>query len=94
MKGPEVHNDAELAVFLQKLTVDSDAHMIPFALRAADNVLAMSELARHTGWNREMLYRTLCERSNPRLGTLAAILDTFGLWLAVEPIRTLRHVTP
>ncbi len=38
------------------------------------------------GLNRETLYCTLSEEGNPRLDTLAAaILDAFGLRLAVEP---------
>jgi DNA-binding phage protein len=40
--------------------------------------------------NRETLYRTLSENGNPRLDTLAAILDAFGLRLSVQPAKPTR----
>jgi DNA-binding phage protein len=45
----------------------------------------MAALAEKTGLSRETLYRTLSERGNPRLDTLAAILAAFGLHLSVQP---------
>ena len=43
----------------------------------------------HAYW-RETLYRTLSERGNPRLDTLAVILAAFGLRLTVRPARKSR----
>lgn len=86
-----IHGDAELAVFLQELLADGDTRMIPAALRTAADVLGMAELARRTGLNRETLYRTLSESGNPRLDTLGAILDAFGLRLSVQPSRAPRR---
>lgn len=88
-----VHDDAELAVFLQELLADGDTRMIPVALRTAAHVLGMAELARRTGLNRETLYRTLSESGNPRLDTLGAILDAFGLRLSVQPSKPPRGRT-
>lgn len=82
-----IHDAAELAEFLQELLADGDARMIPVALRTAADVLGMAELARRTGLSRETLYRTLSERGNPRLDTLGAILDAFGLRLSVQPAK-------
>jgi probable addiction module antidote protein len=45
----------------------------------------MTALAEKAGLSRETLYRTLSERGNPRLDTLAAILAAFGLRLSVQP---------
>jgi probable addiction module antidote protein len=45
----------------------------------------MSALAERTGLSRETLYRTLSDKGNPRLDTLAAILAAFGLRLSVRP---------
>jgi probable addiction module antidote protein len=73
--------------FLAEVIHDGDTRALPLALRTAAKVLGMAELARRTGLNRETLYRTLSENGNPRLDTLAAILDAFGLRLAVEPLR-------
>lgn len=79
--------------YLAEVIRDGDTRALPQALRTVADVLGMAELARRTGLNRETLYRTLSERGNPQLDTLAAILDAFGLRLAVEPIRTRRHAT-
>jgi probable addiction module antidote protein len=46
----------------------------------------MGVLAEKTGLSRETLYRTLSEKGNPRLDTLAAILEVFGLRLSVRPV--------
>jgi probable addiction module antidote protein len=67
---------------------DGDARMVPIALRTvAEAVGGMAALAERTGLSRETLYRTLSERGNPRLDTLAALLDAFGLCLTVRPVR-------
>jgi len=70
---------------LAEVMRDSDTRALPLALRTAADVLGMAELARRTGLNRKTLYRTLSETGNPRLDTLAAILDAFGLRLNVQP---------
>ena len=65
---------------------DGDARAVPVALRTVvDAVGGMTALADKTGLSRETLYRTLSERGNPRLDTLAAILAAFGLRLTVQP---------
>lgn len=71
--------------YLAEVTRDGDTRALPLALRTAADVLGMAELSRRTGLNRETLYRTLSKRGNPRLSTIAAILDAFDLRLAVEP---------
>lgn len=75
----------DLPGYLAEVTRDGDMQALPLALRTAADVLGMAELARRTGLNRETLYRTLSGRGNPRLSTLAAILEAFGLRLALEP---------
>ena len=71
--------------YLAEVIHDGDTRALPLALRTAANVLGMAELAHRTGLSRETLYRTLSESGNPRLDTLAAILEAFGLRLAVQP---------
>lgn len=71
--------------YLAEVTRDGDTRALPIALRTAADVLGMTELSRRTGLNRETLYRTLSQRGNPRLDTLTAILEAFGLRLALEP---------
>ncbi|MCH9829059.1 MAG: putative addiction module antidote protein [Gammaproteobacteria bacterium] len=80
--------------FLAEALHDGDHRVLPPALRAAADVIGMSELAKMTGLSRETLYRTLSEKGNPRLDTLAAILSAFGLRLAVAPISRRKRATP
>jgi probable addiction module antidote protein len=75
---------------------DGDAHAVPVALRTVAEALGgMAALAKRTGLSRETLYRTLSRDGNPRLDTLAVLLDAFGLRLTVraqaKPQRTARR---
>lgn len=84
----------DLPGYLAEVMADGDTRALPVALREAADVLGMTELARRTGLNRETLYRTLSESGNPRLDTLGAILDAFGLRLSVQPAKPPRPRTP
>ena len=78
--------EEEIAYYLEEMLSDGDPRVVPVALRTvADAVGGMAALAKKTGLSRETLYRTLSERGNPRLDTLAAILAAFGLRLSVRP---------
>lgn len=72
--------------FLAEVLADGDHRALPLALRAVADVVGMTGLAARTGLNREMLYRTLSAKGNPRLDTLGAILAAFGLRLTVAPV--------
>ncbi|MEO8461116.1 MAG: addiction module antidote protein [Dokdonella sp.] len=78
----------DLPGYLADVMADSDYRALPLGLRAAADVLGMTELARRTGLNRETLYRTLSDKGNPRLDTLGTILLAFGLRLTVQPTTT------
>jgi probable addiction module antidote protein len=80
-----------MAAYIEAMLEDGDARAIPVALRTiVDAVGGMTALADKTGLSRETLYRTLSERGNPRLDTLAVILATFGLRLTVQPAQKSR----
>ena len=86
-----LRSNAEIAAYIEGMLADGDARAVPVALRTvADAVGGMSVLAERTGLSRETLYRTLSERGNPRLDTLAAILAAFNLRLSVRPTRPSR----
>jgi probable addiction module antidote protein len=73
-------------VYIEEMLADGDARAVPVALRTVAEALGgMAALAKRTGLSRETLYRTLSEKGNPRLDTLAAILAAFGLRLSVQP---------
>lgn len=77
-------NAEDVPGYLAEVIHGGDTRALPLALRDAADVLGMAELAHRTGLNRETLYRTLSENGNPRLDTLTAILEAFGLRLAVQ----------
>lgn len=82
-----LRTDADIAGYLEAMLEDGEARIVPVALRTvADAVGGMAKLAERTGLSRETLYRTLSDKGNPRLDTLAAILSVFGLRLAVAPM--------
>lgn len=81
-----LRSDHEIAIYLEGMLEDGDPRLVPIALRTvAEAVGGMAALATRTGLSRETLYRTLSPKGNPRLDTLDAILDAFGLRLAVAP---------
>lgn len=82
---------ASIPAFLADVVRDGDTRALPLALRTAADVLGMTELARRTGLSRESLYRTLSDKGNPRLDTLASILAAFGLRLSVAPVKAARR---
>jgi probable addiction module antidote protein len=70
---------------------DGDSRAVPVALRTvAEAVGGMAALASKTKLSRETLYRTLSERGNPRLDTLATILAAYGMRLSVRPTNSAR----
>ena len=84
-----LRNENEIAGYLDAMLADGDPRAVPVALRTiADAVGGMTALAAKAGLSRETLYRTLSEKGNPRLDTLAAILAAFGLRLSVQPERS------
>lgn len=87
-----LRSDAEIAAYIEGMLEDGDARAVPIALRTVtDAVGGMAALAERTGLSRETLYRTLSERGNPRLDTLATILAAFGLRLSVQAKRPSRR---
>jgi probable addiction module antidote protein len=81
-----LRNEREIAAYVEAMLEDGDARAVPIALRTVAEALGgMAALAERTGFSRETLYRTLSKDGNPRLDTLAALLDAFGLRLTVRP---------
>jgi len=108
MKGTVRHDDfmrerladAEFAAgYLQAALEDGDPGVLLLALRRiAEARGGMAKLAQSTGLSREALYRTLSATGNPRLTSLAAILEATGLRLTIvaaeRPRRRGKPATP
>jgi probable addiction module antidote protein len=81
-----LQDDAEAAAYLQAAIDERDAAGLMIALRRiAEARGGIATIAERTGLSRETLYRTLSERGNPRLSSLAAILNATGLKIAIAP---------
>lgn len=79
---------AERAAYLEALLEDGDSRVITIGLRdLAQSAGGVAAIAARTGLSRETLYRTLSAQGNPRLDTLAVLLDAMGLRLSVTPAR-------
>jgi len=72
---------------LNSILEDGDQGELLIALRQMTKAFGgVSKIAEQAQLNRTQLYRTLSADGNPEIRSLAAILKTMGLRLAVQPI--------
>ena len=69
-----------------RLSKTGDPGYFEHALGVVARAEGMSSVAASTGLNRENLYRTLSDDSNPRFQTVVKILDSLGLAFDVKPV--------
>ena len=75
----------EAAAYLDAALEYGDRPAFLLAIRNVIDALGgMSKISRHTGLNRENLYRVLSEKGNPELNSLEKLLKALGLRLSVE----------
>ena len=83
----------ETAAYLDAALEAGDRAAFLLAIRNVIDALGgMTQIARHTGLNRENLYRVLSEKGTPELNSLEKLLKGLGLRLAVEVDQNLNHV--
>ena len=84
--------DPELAAeYLNQVLADGSREELLLAMRYLTSAFGgVAGVAQATQLNARTLYRTLSERGNPELDTLAALLKAMGLRLAVAPIKPAR----
>jgi probable addiction module antidote protein len=82
----------EAAAYLDAALEDGDRAIFLLAIRNVIQAFGgMTQIARHTGLNRENLYRVLSEQGNPELNSLEKLLKALGLRLAVEVDQNMDH---
>jgi probable addiction module antidote protein len=82
----------EAAAYLDAALEDGDRAVFLLAIRNVIQAFGgMTQIARHTGLNRENLYRVLSEQGNPELNSLEKLLKALGLRLAVEVDQNIDH---
>ena len=82
----------EASAYLDAALEEGDRAAFLLAIRNVIEALGgMTKIARHTGLNRENLYRVLSEQGNPELNSLEKLLKALGLRLAVEVDHKMDH---
>jgi probable addiction module antidote protein len=81
----------EAAAYLNAALDDGDQEVFLLALRDVADARGMTRTARGAHLNRESLYRMLSSGGNPQLASLSALLNSFGLRLAIEVEQTIRE---
>lgn len=88
-------NPVDAAHYLNASLQDEDPRVFLLALRdVADAHGGVGVLAESSQLNRENLYRALSVSGNPSLKSLATVLGSLGLRLAVESIAPVRRRKP
>ena len=83
----------EAAAYLDAALEAGERGAFLLAIRNVIDALGgMTQMARHTGLNRENLYRVLSDQGNPELKSLEKLLKGMGLRLAVEVDQELNYV--
>ena len=73
--------------YLNAALEEDDPRLFLIALRnVAQAQGGVAKIARRAGLNRESMYRTLSEKGNPSVQTLAAILSAMGARLSVDRV--------
>ncbi len=80
----DLGDPAEAAAYLNAALEEESKEVFLLALRDIAEAKGMARLSKKAHLNRESLYRMLSRRGNPQLSSLASILESAGLRLAVE----------
>ena len=73
----------EASAYLNAALEEGSQEVFLMALRDIAEAKGMARLSRKTHLNRESMYRMLSGKGNPQLSSLASILESAGLRLAV-----------
>ena len=74
----------EAAAYLNAALEEGSREVFLLALRDIAEAKGMARLSRKARLNRESMYRMLSGKGNPQFSSLASILESAGLRLAVE----------
>lgn len=83
----QLESEEDMRLYLEAAFEDGDPDLIRHAIGDVARARGMTAIAQQAGISRAGLYRALGDGGNPTLGTLAAILASFGLRLSVAPVK-------
>ena len=81
-----LHNEEDIALYLDECLQDDDPRMLAVALGTVARARNMSQLARDVGMSREGLYKALSDEGNPTFATVTKVANALGLRLRFEPV--------
>jgi probable addiction module antidote protein len=89
----KLKNDKELAnEFLNVATEDYAENLnkeeLLLSLRHLAEAKGVSKLARESGISRDVFYKSLSQKGNPKMDTLIAILKTLNYTMVFKPLKT------
>ena len=80
----DLSDPEEAAAYLNAALEEGSQEVFLMALRDVSEAKGITKLAKESMLNRENIYRILSDKGNPQLSSLAALLETMGLRLAIE----------
>lgn len=76
-------NKADMQLYLQISLEENGIKGFQHTLGVVARAKGMSKLAKQTGLGRQNLYKVLSETANPKLDTIAKIIEALGMKLTV-----------
>jgi probable addiction module antidote protein len=64
--------------YLNTILEENDPDLLLLGLRDVARAYGFTQIAGHTGLNRESLYKALAKGKNPRIGTIMNVLSAIG----------------
>ena len=81
-----LHDEADVAAYLQAAIDDGDPALLAAALGDIAKARGMSQLARDTGLSRESLYKSLSGERAPSSYTLFRVIHAMGFKISLTPL--------
>ncbi len=80
-----LETEEEIAQYLNEAYADDNPEVFIIALGNVVKARGVAEISRKAGLNRENLYRIFSGRTQPRWGTIHALIHALGLRLNATP---------
>lgn len=78
-------SDENIALYLSLVLESSDMDELLTAINHIARAKGISQVAAHTGFGRESLYKSLRPGSKPRFETILKVLQALGIQLTATP---------
>jgi|TARA_B110000008_G_C16546514_1_gene394485 probable addiction module antidote protein len=87
-----LETEDDIQQFLSRAAEDGNTQHLLYCLSIAARTKGMTEVAKKAGVTRASLYKSLEEGANPKIETIAKVLEVFGCKLSITPDDAHRHI--